>query len=107
MYKVCVGEGGMPPEYFMHTCTFWEAVIFVDGVRCRQRQGWEQARYVAYYAAAPHCKNFKFESMGQFPWEKEKEEPVDEETVRRELAELRASALARDAMYIQEMKQQK
>ena len=87
----------MPPEYFMHACTVREAVLYVEGMHKRQHSLWAQARYIGYYSAAPHCKNFKFENMGQFPWEKESKEPVDVERQIQELKELREQAQNLDA----------
>lgn len=98
LYSVCVGEGGMSPEYFMHALTFWEAVLFAKGVHRRYRSQWETARYVAFYAAAPHCKNFHFEDMGKFPWEKKDEAPVDKEQELREIEALRRRVAEREAM---------
>lgn len=98
LYSVCVGEGGMSPEYFARTLTFWEAVLFAQGVRRRYRTPWETARHIAFYAAAPHCKNFDFEKMGRFPWEEAQEEPVDEETRLKEEAELRKYIKERDEL---------
>lgn len=88
LYSVCVGEGGMAPEYFMHALTFWEASLFVQGVVRRYRPQWETARYTAFYAVRPHLKDFGFEDMGKLPWEKEDDEPVSKE---QELEELEAT----------------
>lgn len=98
LYSVCVGEGGMSPEYFMHALTFWEAVLFAKGVHRRYHTVWETARYVAFYAAAPHCKGFDFEKLGKFPWEKEDEAPVDKEQELREIEALRRRIAEREAM---------
>ena len=95
----------MPPEYFMHACTFWEAVLFLEGMHRRDHSAWEQARYISYHTAAPHCKNFKFQDMGQFPWEKEKEPPVDEATALKEIEEIRELARIRDAEYLKNIQQ--
>lgn len=88
----------MSPEYFMRTLTFYEAEAYVEGLYRRRHPWWEIARYIGFYAAAPHCKNFSLAAMGQFPWEKEYEEPVDEEEERRELEALRRRIAERDAM---------
>lgn len=95
LYSVCVGEGGMSPEYFMHSLTFWEAVLFAKGIQRRSYTSWETARYVAYYAAAPHCKGFGFEKMGKFPWEKDNE-TKDQEYDAEELAAFRERIRVRD-----------
>lgn len=94
----------MSPEYFMHACTVREAILFLEGVHERQYSAWERARYISYYSAAPHCKNFKFENMGQFPWEKEIEAPIDEAQQLAEIQALRERALARDAEILKKIK---
>ena len=88
----------MSPEYFMHTLTFWEAVLFAKGVHRRYHKQWETARYIAFYAAKPHCKNFQFDNMGQFPWEKEEnsEPPLTAEQQAEELKALRERIRIRD-----------
>lgn len=97
LYSVCVGEGGMSPEYFMRTLTFWEAVLFAKGVHRRYHTVWETARYTAFYAAKPHCKDFHFDDMGQFPWEKEDAEmPLAPEQQEAELKALRERIRIRD-----------
>jgi hypothetical protein len=88
----------MSPEHFMRTLTFWEAVLFVQGFHRRYHHEWEVARYSAFYSAAPHCKNFDFEKLGKFPWEKEDEAPVDKEQELREIAALRRRIAEREAM---------
>jgi hypothetical protein len=89
----------MSAEYFARTLTFWEAVLFAHGVRRRYRTPWETARHIAFYAAAPHCKDFGFEKMGRFPWEEVQEEPVDEETRLKKEAELREYIKKRDELF--------
>lgn len=96
LYSVCVGEGGMSPEYFMHTLTFWEAVLFAQGVHRRYRNQWETARYIAFYAAKPHCKDLDWDKMGRFVWEKEDEAAVDPQEEARDLAALRERIRIRD-----------
>lgn len=98
LYEVCVGEGGMSPEYFAHTLTIYEAELYCRGLRRRERGAWHRARYVSYYAAAPHCKNFTPDKMGKFDWEEPKEEQMSEEEQMRELAALRERVRKRDAM---------
>jgi hypothetical protein len=64
----------MDPGYFTHELSFYEAELFCRGLRRRERGAWERARYNAYYSAAPHCKNFRFDDMRKFPWEEEEED---------------------------------
>jgi hypothetical protein len=76
----------MQPDYFARV-SIYEAVHFAAGVRRRYRESWHQARYIAYMAAAPHCKDLRFEEMIKFKWE-EPVKPVESE-------EEKAAALAR------------
>lgn len=86
----------MSPEYFAHTLTIYEAELFCRGLRRRGREAWHQARYMAYYAAAPHCKNFGPDKMGKFDWEKPKEEHKSDKAQKKELAALRKRIHARN-----------
>ena len=88
---MCVGEGGMDPQYFAHTLTLYEAKLWLHGYRRRQQAAWEIARYQAFYAAAPHCTNFSFASMGKFPWEKEQEKTTVKKSRREWLREIKAA----------------
>lgn len=97
----------MDPQYFAHTLTVHEALLFLRGLACRYHAAWEQARYVAFYAAKPHCKEgFTFESMERFSWEEESgEQPVkrSKEEEEMEIRLLRERARARDKQYIENL----
>lgn len=101
---MCVGEGGMDPQYFAHTLTIYEAEHYVRGLRRREEKAWERARYEAFYSAKPHYKNFKFSDMGKFPWEEERDAEalpkLTPEEQKRELDALRAHARAQDEEYL-------
>ena len=91
----------MDPIYFGSRLTAYEAAAFVRGVARRRRAGWEQARYIAFFAARPHCKDtFTFESMGRFGWEDSNEVYVEElnDEWNEEIKKLRARALERDSL---------
>jgi hypothetical protein len=94
-----VGEGGMNPEYFARALSLYEAKLFIAGLDRRYHAGWQQARFAGYWAAMPHLKNFDFEKMPKFLFEKEDEEADDrtEDQKAAELDALRAYALERDA----------
>lgn len=101
---MCVGEGGMDPQYFAHTLTLYEAELYCKGLARRWQIAWSLARYQAFYSAAPHCKNFTFEKMGEFPWEKEDEnEHLTEEQEEEELRALRARAHAMDEAFLKKI----
>ena len=89
---MCVGDGGMSPGYFMHTLTFREAALFLEGFSQRVKREWSQAKYEAYWAACPHLKNFRYDDMPQFSWERGDDEMVDEAQQLREIEELRELA---------------
>ena len=96
-----MGEGGMDPRYFAHTLTFFEARLFLNGLQRRRQAAWEVARYQAFYSAAPHCKNFKFEDLGRFPWEERGEPEMNEEEELKALAELRERAALLDSKILE------
>ena len=84
----------MDPIYFARSLSLYEAEAYIRGLDRRQYSAWMQARYIAFYAAAPHCsKDFTFEKMGKFAWERREEgqEPeLNAEERERELEALRA-----------------
>lgn len=88
----------MSPDYFGSRLTAYEAAAYVRGLARRRRASWEQARYVAFYAAKPHCKKeFTFESMGKFPWEDDCADIEElDENWEDEVTRLRERAIARD-----------
>lgn len=81
----------MDPIYFARALSFPEAAAFIRGLEMRRREAWEQARYVAFFAARPHLKDFDFEDMPRFSWEKE-----EKKVNLNELAALKEFALKRD-----------
>lgn len=87
----------MDAYYFRFRLNAYEARAFIRGLQRRQRPFWEQARYIATYAVAPHCKDFDVEKMGRFAWEEpaETHAEIDEE----ELAAIRARAIERDKLF--------
>ena len=97
----------MSPQYFAHTLTLYEAEHFVKGFRRKEQTMWELARYMAFYSAAPHCKDFPFERMGKFPWEREAEEEntpeLSEEEKREEIERAREYARKRDEELIKKI----
>ena len=64
-----MGEGGLAPEYFFRA-SLYELVHYAAGVRRRYRDAWQQARFIAFFAASPHCKDLDFDNMIKFSWEK-------------------------------------
>lgn len=91
----------MDPIYFGSRLTAYEAAAYVRGLARRRRASWEQARYIAFYAAKPHCKQeFTFESMGKFSWEDDCVDDTEElnENWDDEIAKLRERAVARDKL---------
>lgn len=94
MYERCVGEGGMSPEHFAHTLSLYESIAFLRGLDRRYYAAWAQARYTAFYAAAPHCnEKFTFEKMGKFSWEERDAAPhCNAEDEKRKLDALRERA---------------
>lgn len=107
LYAVCVGQGGMNPEYFKRLSTIREIELYMEGVHMRERAAWEQARYIAFYAARPHCKDLTFAAMGKFPWEEKEGKPssmgMTAEQQEAALAALRERAAKRDKAYFENL----
>ena len=107
LYAACVGQGGMSPDYFKRSATIREIELYMKGVNDRERAAWEQARYIAFYAARPHCKDLTFAAMGKFPWEKKEETPglaaMTAEQQEAALAALRERAAKRDKAYFENL----
>lgn len=70
LYMMCVGEGGMDPNYFKHELTYAEADDFLAGLHRKYRAGWEQARLVSDVTAM--CTGNKGGTGIKFGWEREK-----------------------------------
>lgn len=85
----------MDPIYFARALSFPEAAAFIRGLEMRRREAWEQARYVAFFAARPHLKDFDFEDMPRFSWEL-KEQNKSKVANMKEFEALKKFALKRD-----------
>lgn len=51
LYRLLVGEIGIPRHDFWYELTWREVRAIIDGYNRRRRDGWEQARLVAYHVA--------------------------------------------------------
>lgn len=80
----------MTPTDFARA-SIYEAVHLAAGVRRRYREGWMQARLVAYMAAAPHCKHLDFYKVARFSWEDEPSPVETQEEREAALERLRAN----------------
>lgn len=97
----------MDPGYFTHELSFYEAELFCRGLRRRERGAWERARYNAYYSAAPHCKNFRFDDMRKFPWEEDDGMPQKSEKERLEEMQALWEKIKREEREMTEVDKQK
>ena len=84
MYELCVGYGGMSPDYFCRALSLSEAEAYMKGLDKRRHDGWEQARLIL-------CGLVSKASDLTFPWEEEREEPKTEEEQREEIERIKAS----------------
>lgn len=67
-----MGEIGIPRHEFLYDIRFWEVRRIIRGYRRRERSGWEQARFNAYYIMSAMCDMSSYKSdrdIFQFPWE--------------------------------------
>ena len=51
LYRLLVGEIGISRQEFWYELTWREVRAIIDGYNRRRRDGWEQARLVAYHVA--------------------------------------------------------
>ena len=51
LFSLLVGEIGIPRHEFWYELTWREVRAIIDGYNRRRRDGWEQARLVAYHVA--------------------------------------------------------
>lgn len=61
----------MDPCHFFRSCSVYEAEAYARGVCRRSREGWKQARLIAYASLRPWCKNLKMADVAKFYWEEE------------------------------------
>ncbi len=51
LFRLLVGEIGIPRHEFWYELTWREVRAIIDGYNRRRRDGWEQARLIAYHVA--------------------------------------------------------
>lgn len=79
-----MGEIGIPRHEFLYDIRFWEVRRIIRGYRRRERSGWEQARFNAYYIMSAMCDMSSYKSdldIYQFPWEQTPAALPSKETV--------------------------
>lgn len=57
----------------------YEAEAYLRGLERRKRAGWEQARYIVFSYLHLWVKELSIDDMPTFSWEKEKDDPKEEE----------------------------
>lgn len=79
-----MGEIGIPHDRFLYGLRHWEIQAIIRGYRRRQRSGWEQARFNAYYIMTAMCDMSSYKSdrdIYMFPWEQTPSALPSKETV--------------------------
>ena len=79
-----MGEIGIPRHEFLYDIRFWEVRRIIRGYRRRERSGWEQARFNAYYIMSAMCDMSSYKSdldIYRFPWEQTPAALPSKETV--------------------------
>lgn len=79
-----MGEIGIPRHEFLYDIRFWEVRRIIRGYRRRERSGWEQARFNAYYIMSAMCDMSSYKSdsdIYRFPWEQTPSALPSKETV--------------------------
>lgn len=87
LYECIVGEGGVPPSYFLHTMPWWEVQHFITGLRQRAHSSWEQTRWLGWMVSVllGNKRHNSPDELMPFPWE---QTPADPEQDRKDLQAL-------------------
>lgn len=56
LYRICVGEIGIDPDYFFNQATLHEMELAVEGYRNKQLHEWEQTRFLGWIIASKFNK---------------------------------------------------
>ena len=79
-----MGEGGVNPEYFLHTMQWWEVNRYLTGMYRRQRTAWLTNRHLEWLLVRMFSDTKKStppstpEDLYKFGWEEEETPPPPE-----------------------------
>lgn len=90
-----VGEGGLPPSYFLYEMSLAEVKDYVKGQDRRHRQGWEQTRVL--FATQCDTKGKELTDIMHFAWDDEDEEELKESS-EEEIKNLKENAMKFQAL---------
>lgn len=85
MYRILVIEGGMDPVTLLEKMRPHEVIEHLGGLKYRDREGWEQARMIAYLIAQVNSrKELSPREVMPLPWDEkvEVQEITDEDLER-------------------------
>lgn len=82
-----------PPEYVLDRMEWYEINAAMKYQYYSIKEGWEQARLIAYMVAQVNSKRtLKMEEILQFPWEKKDAENPNTSITKEEIEKLKAEA---------------
>lgn len=82
-----------PPEYVLDRMEWYEINAAMKYQYYSIKEGWEQARLIAYMVAQVNSKRtLKMEEILQFPWEKEDADKSSTSITKEEIEKLKAEA---------------
>lgn len=85
---------GFPPEYVLDKIESYELAAALKYQHYAVKDGWEQARLIAYIVAQVNSKNrLSIKDILEFPWEEDEEEK-DTSITKEEIEALKAQAAA-------------
>lgn len=92
MYAMLTLQMGLDPGYVLDRMKMYEAKALLDHAHFAVRDGWEQARLIAYVTAqSQSTKKLEPDDIMSLPWEKKKGETPDKPTDE-QIAALKAEA---------------
>lgn len=84
---------GYTPSYVLDEMQWYEINAAMKYQYYSIKDGWEQARLIAYMVAQVNSKHtLKMEEILQFPWEKEDDEPAKTSITKEEIEQLEREA---------------
>ncbi len=93
MYEEIVVRGGVSPDYFFNEMDYYECLVYIKGLRKRERTELERVRLMMWAALVPHSKNgLELEDVLKLGVEDNEGEKEDIENERAEMAALRQRA---------------
>jgi len=93
LYAILTQQMGYAPDYVLDKMQWYEINAAMKYSHYSVKDGWEQARLVAYMVAQVNSKRtLEMDEIVKFPWENEDDEPVKTSITKEEIEQLKKEA---------------